>query len=341
MNRASTAIISCLLFLSSCRLGSPSQESEKPVHKICSYSSQTPEASTWKRTGTIPPPLLGFYREIDNRPDYTQYFPTPEEQKDIANGLEKLPEGLRQIMNERLLGYFFISDFQSNGATEFVYDPNGFLYGFMLFHPRSLSRTISELLSERERTIFFNDESRTEIKVNVESPRSAFTYILLHESAHLLDLILRVTPYLEDGTLKLQSSIPQYEPRADFSHWDSYFYPQKAFDFPLRLHVTFYGFRHGPHLPAAYANMLYGQIQSSVFPSAYASQNRAEDFADLVAMGYLCEKAGSCHVSVRDDRSESRYAVMSTSQIRRRYLQILPVITGKHNLPKPKPFSCR
>ncbi|MCR9143166.1 MAG: hypothetical protein NXI24_13005 [bacterium] len=253
-----------------------------------------------RRVGAMPAHVLEYVRALDERPDYKSYQPTAAEMRLIRRSLDRLPPRLKQNLERRGLGIYFIDDFLTSGLTDWAVsgDPKGEsppeIYSYMVFHAKSLKTSMQDLLNEREASCFRKDDSGTEIEIRLGGKESAFTYLLLHEAVHALDYSERISPYVEESVYPYQRRIQRDIQAGELIDrvWSDYREPRAAFDFPTRKLVTFYGFRGGPRLALGEASEVYRGLAGSPFVSLYGSQMWPEDLAELVSMYYLTEAAG-------------------------------------------------
>lgn len=268
-------------------------EGARPYRQLAAYNFRA-GAPAQSRVGAPPQPALEYLRELDGL-EYTPYTPDARELELIRRCIAALPRLHAEILQRRVVGLYFINDFASNGLTDWVLDKDGGLYAFIVFHPRTLNMTVAELLTSREQTIFIPDDSGLEVKIRMSGEDPAWLYILLHEMAHVADLTLRISPYIEPAVRTYQERLPSAG-NYIAPYWANYNTPRPAYDYALRREVTFYGFNDGPKIPLAEAPRLYAQLKESPFASVYGSQIWAEDLAELMSLYHLSEKLGRDYV---------------------------------------------
>jgi hypothetical protein len=74
--------------------------------------------------------------------------------------------------------------------------------------------------------------------------------------------------------------------------WKGYAEPEANADFARRADVTFYGLGGGPKIPLAEAEAVYRDLATGPFPSLYAAQNWAEDFAECFTWYFFTDRLG-------------------------------------------------
>ena len=247
-----------------------------------------PQTALADRVADAPDFLLRYLMGYDRRSDYSAYRPSEAEMKIIRNGLAQLPRLHREVLSERLVKVYFVSNMMSNGYTDWTLNRDGKIFVFMVFNPASLKSTISEVLTRREMSAFKKNLRDMSVAINAGN-QPGFLYILLHESSHAVDYIRHITPMIEPGMEKVNKDLPSTTAFVRGT-WQSYKQPEAGCDFPLRKEVTFYGLNHGPKISLSEAKTLYQGLEGSCFASLYGSQNWAEDFAEYFALYHLTQK---------------------------------------------------
>jgi hypothetical protein len=253
-----------------------------------------PKSSVIERIGKPPDCVLNEFKNANRRPDYTFYLPTKEELNVIKQSFRNLPASYKKLLSERLVGIYCINNFKSNGYTNWLVDKKGKIFYFMTYNPQTLRRNISELLSEKEQSCFVNQISENvdvRVQINCGKTQLAFPIFLLHETAHVIDGINRITWSAEEGPMQNRKIYPPDKNRSFVDVvWKSFCQPVDKYDFPQRVSITFYGFNGGPKIPIAKAPELYYGLKASPFASLYGSQTSGEDFAELLMFYHLTQK---------------------------------------------------
>lgn len=238
-------------------------------------------ASPLPRARTIPDWLLGAWSAADGE-TYKAHRLTAEEEKSLAKAFAGLPAPMRKVLSERLIATYFIDGLKGNGITDWVLDPARGTYAYMILNPAGFKQTLSELLTERDGTVF---AGKADVKVEAGSG-SGILYTVSHESAHAVDYVMGVTPYTEDGHYKATHPVPR--PRRDWDAWKDYSTPKAAADYPLRSKLHFYGFG-SPDIDPDLASDLCAELAGSPFASLYGSRTWAEDLAELFVLRHLTQ----------------------------------------------------
>lgn len=243
------------------------------------------------RIGPPPPGLLEEYRKMDGRPDYRGYSPSAEEKKLVVDYLRMMPPAVERIFREKCAGLYFVSGFTGNGMTSWVADSSGTLYFSMVLNPAALTQSLSETLTEREKSCFIPAEGWA-VSVDAGKKYRGLAYALFHEAAHAVDYIKGLTPFVEPGMPDKVRAPFRGDGGLFTGAWKDYSLPKKKNDYAGRRKITFYGLGGGPRLGFAGAPELYKGLLRSPFISLYGSRSWAEDLSELVAYGLITGKLG-------------------------------------------------
>ncbi len=256
---------------------------DMPARKFENYLFDPESALISRITGT-PGFALDYMRDMDGRKDYSDYKPDSNDLRIISEGFEILPPLTQKVLKERLIGIYFINNLLGSGLTDFVWDKNRKIYVIMFFNSRVFGKNISDWLTYKENTCFRNDNGNFKVVIDCGTNLNGFNYILIHESTHCVDYVNSVTPFVEPDLMSLKKTN-----RSGFTDniWRDYYHPVKEFDFIYRKDITFYGINKGPRIDISNVMDVYSELMNSPFPSLYASQTWAEDFAETVTFYHL------------------------------------------------------
>lgn len=281
------------LFLSCCAIDRPTTD----FKRLESYRFD-PDTDLADRLADVPEQLLESLQKLDQREDYLPYRLSPVERKQFASTLKELPGIHLAAMQKRLVGIYFVKNLSSGGYSDFVWSRDGKLYTLLVLNPELLKKSISEWVRDKEMSAFLDDRKDIGLNVNCyENGRSALLYLLLHESAHLLDYVAGCTPYVERELAdrgKTLATVP-FASRV----WQDYSSPQPLFDFPQRAEMHFYGSDNSRKLSRGKLPEAYQSLAKTPFNILYASQNWAEDFAETAAFSSLARITGhACTIRI-------------------------------------------
>ena len=246
-----------------------------------SFDASRPAA---ERIADMPRWLVKWWSEADGAPHYRSYRPTAAERRVWSQAVEGLPARMRAVLDERLIAAYFVSGLKGNGITDWALDSSSRVYVYMVFNPASFQQTLSQTLTQRERSVF---RGKAAVSIDAGKGGSGMLYSVAHESAHAFDYVEGLTPYTDGGVAEALSR----PTGVSWDVWDSYWQPRPENDFPLRSSLHFYGFS-SPSLKASQAAQVYAQLSSSPFASLYGSVNWADDAADLFVFYHLTVALG-------------------------------------------------
>ncbi len=301
MRTKKTTPVQILILLSAILSGAcnSAQESIR-VHKSENYKFDK-NISIAHRTSAAPDFLLEYLKKLDSQPDYQVYMPSPGEMKIIKNAFSLLPEVVKAMLQQRLIGTYFIRNFKGNGLCDWVLDQSGTVYVYFVFNPASLGKIMSDLLTEKEKTCFIKNDPSIKIFIDCGQKVAGFYYILMHESAHAVDYVRGVTPYV-DRESRDSMKIMISETNFTKDIWDGYYTSKQHFIFSKK--VFFYNFG-APKLEVSGAADVYKELARSPFASLYGSISWAEDFADLWAFYHITSVMGAPYeISVLRDNKK-------------------------------------
>jgi hypothetical protein len=256
------------------------------VRALASYRNDTvitvPLAD---RVAPIPDWLLQLWRDGDKVPAYANHALTAKEKREFAAALDGLPRRMREALSERLIAFYFVSNLKGNGLTDWVLDASSRTYVYILLNPSAFDKTLSQLLSERERSAF---RGSADVSVEAGKGGSGILYSVAHECAHAYDFARGLTPFTDpEEAERLGEKAP-----ASWDVWREYFRPLPENDYPARAKLHFYGFGGGAALDAAEAPAVCAQFVASPFTSLYGSRSWAEDAAELFVARHLTKDLG-------------------------------------------------
>lgn len=252
-----------------------------PLHRLSSYSFDR-SAPLELRVGSCPAFVRDAYARMDEAPDYFLYEPTDDDVALVSGYIDGLPDRMKGVLRERLIGIYFIENLRGNGISEWVLDETGKVHVIVILNPAGLRKTLSQTLTERERTVF---RGRLRVSVDCGDEHRGILYSILHELTHVFDYTRGITPFAESFLAKVQKKKVK---GVKWDVWDGFCRPGKGMDFPLREKIRFYGFG-GPLIHPGRAGELYAGLKSSPFASLYGSTCWSEDAAELFTFYHITQ----------------------------------------------------
>lgn len=244
------------------------------------------ESKLIDRVVEAPDFVMDYLIEFDNRPDYKNYELNELEKKIVRENLSLIPEEYKTILNDRLLGIYFIEDFWGSGLCSYAVKDKNEIYTIVFLNPDLLNMTLNEAFLYKERSCFYiNEDEGYDIKVDISDKYSGILYILLHEFTHAMDYVKGLTPYADPSLLNYRVLNDKSFEAKKF--WNDYNKVRKEYDFPIFEKITFYGFNNGPKINLEQARYLYKTLDKTPFVSLYSTFSWAEDLAELKTISYL------------------------------------------------------
>jgi len=190
---------------------------------------------------------------------------TDREWRLVESAIADLPVQYRQVLERRLGRLSFIDAPSSMGTalTRAFEGPNGQPMSDITIRSEVLDKSLSDFLTEKEAMLFSEDGSGYSVRVSA-GEMSALSYILLHETAHVMDRALEIT---------LKG--PPF--RTVWTDYRSLAQPYAADP------ISQTTYRRQPKLPASQAPALYRALDQAPFVSLYSTASAGEDFAELLA----------------------------------------------------------
>ncbi len=264
------------------------------------------------RLRPMPPWILQKWKDMDEMP-YEAYTPSLSEAKILAAAFAGLPAPMKKVLSERVIAVYLVKGLKGNGITEWVMDSSSRTYAYMILNPAGFRQTLSELLTERDLTLF-----RGPVDMTVEAGDwPGIYYSVAHESAHAFDYVRDVTPYTEPAIYEARHS--GAKAAASWDVWAEYAKPRPEADYPLRTKLHFYGFG-APELDASQAAELCSQSAGTPFASFYGSRFWAEDMAELFVLRHLTQ---DLHQPLRRICGGKAYSPWDNPKVRERAQKLL------------------
>jgi hypothetical protein len=265
-----------------------------PVKTLNNYEFD-PKSKLISRVNKIPDFYLEYLRKIFDDDSFIPYIPTTVELSLFDDSLKILPPLHHKLLKERLIGIYFVDNYNSSGATDWVLDEEGNVYFIFVFNSQLFVHNISDWLTYRENSCFRKDDLTIDIEIDCGEKYLGIDYILLHESTHAVDYIRTFTPYVSRSLQLIQQKSDE-ESAFTEDVWKDYFTPISRYDYPYRKGVTFYGVNPNnlnettPKISNKNCIELYRQLSATPFVSVYGSLSWTEDFADFVSFYHLTNK---------------------------------------------------
>jgi hypothetical protein len=272
---------------------------------------------------TAPDIIINSLNEMDNVNNYTSYKLSDDEKQLFIGYYDFLPLSYKNMINEKVVGIYFVNDFLGSGMTLPVFDNNGEMSIALFFNSEILRQNISEWINFRDNSVFLNNGSKISLIVECNSNYFALIYTLFHEASHIYDYYNHVTPFTEKNLKYGNTKFP-----TDFIKdiWNDYDEPIEKYDYENRKNISFYGL--GDKIDIGYAVNVFTSLKNTPFNSLYGSKTWAEDFAESFTWYYLNKYYGINYITtlMEDEKPIIIYNPNNNELIKRRYKILAEII---------------
>ena len=203
--------------------------------------------------------------------------------KDVSDAIAELPPSIRALVDEKLVGIYFVKDLGGTGFTDYVHGGRfSSDAGFIALDMDVLARqTANAWATWKENTPFIFDGSyKLEAQIENEAGdnrKNAIQYILLHELVHIISIGENIHPRW-DGSASSVHKFPfarltwKFVPgnRKYVSRYDDSFFGERG-------EVRYY---FGPTIAVQRMASLYAKLMDTNFPTLSASTHPGDDFAE-------------------------------------------------------------
>ena len=212
---------------------------------------------------------------------------TAAERAKVRAALASLPPLNRDALNKHLHRLAFVDGIPGEGTGLTSPDTREGQYD-ITFRASIINESLSSFLTTKERRVFADDGS--EVKVMVTGTGDdALTYVLLHESSHVLD-----------GACGIVKAFPN---AFDEDIWTG---PRVMVPELAQTLATKTYFHGGPRLALEREPEVYNSLSKTPFISLYATSSAREDFAELVAWRELQKLYGGIlTIDVKNSRTNT------------------------------------
>jgi hypothetical protein len=241
---------------------------------------------------------------------------TAEERASVNAALDRLPPLNRNALLTHLHQLAFVDGIPGEGSG--LTSPAKGGYFDITLRASLIHESLSTFLTTKERRVFIDDGTETTVTVTATGT-DALTYVLLHESSHVLDAacsIIKTVPNTFDRGIWLA---------------EHQLHPDVA-----TLVATQTYFHGGAKLPSQQASKVYDSLSNSPFVSLYATASAREDFAELVAWREI-QKLYAGTLTIRVDQGHAaaprEWHPLSFTAAQRRFLQVDQLESLKEGCP--------
>ncbi|WP_461040563.1 hypothetical protein [Spirosoma harenae] len=283
----------------------PTNQPEAPFDSTTTLSARVKPASAT---------VLQMFRDAGMSP--TEHRLTQDEQEKVAAAFAALPPLHQRVLKSHLHSINFLDNMPNTALTSTVNPDEAHKLFDITFRAEILHQDASEWLTRKERTCF--DTTGSAFQVSIQAGHlSAFLYVLLHESTHVVDGSLGISP---DNTVVQNQSLSD-SLATDFVKgiWAGHTTPATNYKSPLLDSLVFR--RGGKPLPVSQYNRVYQALKQSPFVSLYGRSSWHEDLAEFVTVYHFTQKLGQPFtITVRKGNRELfTYKPMQSALVRKRF----------------------
>jgi hypothetical protein len=238
---------------------------------------------------------------------------TATERVKMEAALASLPALNRRVLEKKLHSLAFVDGVPGEGTGLTSPDAHTGLYDITL-RTSLLDEPLSTFLTTKEQRVFTPDDSGLTISVS-GTGTDALTYVLLHESTHVVDRSCKIT------------SPP--DSRVSRGIWTALLTmaPQLASSAAANTY-----FRRGPRVGIGQAATVYDALAQSPFVSLYATASEQEDFAELVAWREVMRQhQGNVVIELKNANGliKRRWEPLTFPGVQRRFSQVDEILSSQ------------
>jgi hypothetical protein len=264
---------------------------KNPVRQM-PYWKPAFEKPVERRLGHAPSELV-LYLNLDNTgqgfPNQPRAAAIPEDfLKDVNDAMAELPPRVKQLIDRKLAGIYFVRDLGGTGYTDYIHSGQGTpVAGFTVLDMDVLAQQTANAWATWKENSPFKADAKYRLETDIEDQgqdnrKHAIQYILLHELGHIVSIDENIHPRWDQWPAAY-SSVDHY-PFAQLS-WEivnasNGYASLFEKEFPLRKDVVYY---FGAKLNGGQMVEVYEQLERTNYPTLYAATSPGDDFAESFA----------------------------------------------------------
>jgi hypothetical protein len=272
-------------------------------------------SATLLMKSVAPAPESIFERFREAGMDPANHPLTEVERAKIEAAFSVLPPLHQKILSTHIHSISFMDNMPNTALTSPVVSQDSVERFNITFRAGILHETISEWATKKETTLFSKTEN-DEYSITIEAGKlDAFVYVLLHESTHVADAVLKMTPPLEHATDSVAPTVITQ------GIWHKMNVPLDRYIDSLVEKTIFRG---GGRIPITAAPEIYRALSRMPFVSLYATASWSEDIAELETIYHLTRKMKQpFYVIVQKGNYElGRFEPMKSKRVQKRLHQL-------------------
>ena len=236
-----------------------------------------------ERAQPAPEKVFKQFRDAGMKP--VNHELTKTEKEKISKAISILPPLHQKVLKEHLHSISFMDNMPNTALTSLIENSGSRKKTFNItFRAEILNETISKWATWKENTCYSRSENNDYQVVIEAGEMDAIVYVLLHEATHVVDMVLNITPPMDDTKHVREAQTP-------FTVGIWYNFKEPLGDATNSLLETT-RFRSGEVLPISSAPDVYKALQETPFPSLYSMASWHEDLAEILTIYHLTQKMG-------------------------------------------------
>jgi hypothetical protein len=261
---------------------------------------------------SAPDIIIDLLNKMDEVDIYSSYMLNKEETRLFLDYYSLLPVKFRTLIEEKVIGIYFINNFLGGGMTMPVFTDNRNMYMALFFNPEILRQNISDWIMFRDNSTFSDNESSISIIVECSSSYYALIHTLFHEVSHVYDFYNKMTPSGFETTITPTDFVKNI--------WKSYNEPIEEYNFMNRNKLSFYVL--GDKIDNIYSIDIFTALFNTPFISLYSSISWMEDFAETITWYYLNKHLGINYITnlIVDDMQVLSYNPYENELVNSRFV---------------------
>jgi len=231
---------------------------------------------------------------------------TAPERAKVEAALASLPALNRHVLDKKLRYLAFVDGIPGEGTGLTGQVEKTGLFDITL-RASIVDESLSSFLTTKERRVFSDDGSGITVTVQ-GTGTDALTYVLLHESTHVVDSACGITA----------------EPHSQFTGGIWAAHREMVSELASSTAATTY-FHGGHTIGIGKAAAVYDALAQTPFVSLYATASRNEDFAELVAWDeVLKQHEGNLVIEVNDTHGKilERWEPLTFPKVQKRFAEV-------------------
>lgn len=232
------------------------------------------------RVTRLPTAFLDIMNSEGNHEHITSHALTPEERQMVRQSLTALAPLQQHVLLQHLASISFADGMPYSALTYPAKGRPGFFN--ITIRAGALHETVSHLVNHKENACFAHESPGSYVVIDA-GWMPALTYILLHESTHVVDASIGLT-------LDTAKRRGLDKPVGDFGQgvWADWKKPVASYD-SAALQVGCYH-DGGKDVDISAAPAVYKALAGTPFPSLYATASEHEYIAELMAYSTLSQR---------------------------------------------------